>query len=161
MATKPTVGRFINRKTIVQMVQNFIDRTYKADKDGKPKKVTHDMDSHAVYYSKSKLDQLFKDNGYDPEAPDADSFGIRIYLGMHQHTELEDAAMPTRPESYMNQHTVILVCTKDGVDQLNNKDAAKDGDDDEDDDDGTGNGLEEGQICPPPTCSDMDGDLKP
>jgi hypothetical protein len=145
------VGTEIPRRTIVQMVQNFVNRTFKGYR-----KVTRDNDSHAVYYSKREIDELFRANGYDP-TNHSDDFGLRIYLGVHGDTQIERTSMPRRPEKYFDQHTVILVCTRDKVDQL---------------DPGhfvslyqkmsPGTGLEEGEICPPPRCSTaIDDDLQP
>jgi hypothetical protein len=139
----------IPRMTIIQMVQNFIDRTFKG-----PRKITKDFDSHAVYYSKKEIDALFAANGYDPAAPDADQFGLRIYLAVHSNTPIERASMPNRPAAYLDQHTVILVTTKLKVDQLNEGNfisALQD----------PGTGLEEGEICPPPKCGTIDLELQP
>lgn len=139
----------IPRTTIIQMVQNFIDRTFKG-----PRKITKDFDSHAVYYSKKEIDALFAANGYDPATPDADQFGLRIYLAVHGNTPIERTSMPNRPAVYLDQHTVILVTTKLKVDQLNEGNFISTFQD-------PGTGLEEGEICPPPQCGTIDLQLQP
>ena len=140
----------IPRKTIIKMVQNFIDRTFKG-----PRRVTRDLDSHAVYYSKKEIDELFAANGYDPSAPNADEFGLRIYIGLHGLSDLERTSMPRRPKEYIDQHTVILVTTKNKEDQLKTGDSVSTYQRD------PGTGLEEGQICPPPRCGTIDDELEP
>ena len=55
----------IGFQTVVKLVQNFIDNTFKGSK-----KVTPDKDAHAVYYSKTDIDALFVANGFDPAKPD-------------------------------------------------------------------------------------------
>lgn len=140
----------IPRKTIIKMVQNFIDRTFKG-----PRKITKDYDSHGVYYTKKEIDDLFAANGYDPSASDANQFGLRIYMAVHANSELERISMPTRPVAYLDQHTVILVTTKNKQDLLLEGNFISSYQID------PGTGLEEGQICPPPKCGTIDDELEP
>jgi hypothetical protein len=144
------LGTAIPRQTIIQMVQNFIDRTFKG-----PRKITRDFDSHAVYYTKNEIDELFNANGYDPTKPDADQFGLRIYLAVHGNTPVERTSMPTRPALYLDQHTVILVTTKNKIDLLAEGAFVSTYQID------PGTGFEEGEICPPPRCGTMDDELQP
>ena len=147
------LGTEIPKKTIITMVQNFINRTFKGYR-----KVTRDTDSHAVYYSKKEIDELFAAN-YDPSDPNA-VYGLRIYLALHGDTSIEWASMPNRPKSYVDHHTVILVCTKNKKDLLSPVNfvslvhpiSTT-----------PGTGLEEGEICPPPKCSggEIDDHLEP
>ena len=147
---KSILGTQIPRKTIIQMVQNFVNRTFKGYR-----KVTKDNDSHAVYYSKKEIDELFRVNGYNPDSPDASQFGLRVYLAVHGDTAIESAAMPNRPNRYQDQHTVILVATKNKVDLLAEGNFISSYLID------PGTGLEEGEICPPPKCSTIDDELQP
>lgn len=149
---KAKFGTSIPFETVLQMVKNFIKKTHK-DKNGAIKKVTKDYDSHAVWYSKKEIDDLF--------AANTGAEGLRIYLGVHDNTPTEVQHMPRRKPGYMDQHTVILVCTdKDKRDMLDSyKDNAisawhiKDLAD--------GSALEEGEICPPPSCNgEIDDELK-
>jgi hypothetical protein len=150
-ALHPAVpGTAIPFNTIIKMVQNFIDRTCKG-----PRKITKDTDSHAVYYTKKEIDALFVANGYDPQNPDAGNFGLRIYLALHANSEIERQSMPNRPVSYIDQHTVILVTTKDKIDQLKEGNFVSTYQID------PGTGLEEGEICPPPRCGTIDDQLLP
>jgi hypothetical protein len=145
-----TFGTAIPRKAIIQMVQNFIHRTFKG-----PRRITKNYDSHAVHYTKKEIDALFAANGYVPGAPDADQFGLRIYMGVHSNTDIERRSMPRRPAEYLDQHTVILVTTK------NNQDLLVDGSSVSTYQIDPGTGLEEGQICPPPKCGTVDDELEP
>jgi len=132
----------IDFPTVVDLVQAFIDRTYKkSDTDPAPVKVDYQSDSHAIYYSKAELDKLFAANtGAD---------GLRIYIGMHEHTVQQDKGMPKRLEKYIHQHTVVLVCTKNKADMLDPNQSVN-------------VAMEEGEICPPPPCQTaVDGALKP
>lgn len=150
-----TFGEQITFPTIVQLVQNFIDKTYK-DLGHGPQKVAYNADSHCISYSKATLDSLFAANS--ASNPD----GLRIYLGLHQHTPTEDADMPDRPENYIGQHTVILVCTSNGKDLLDpgnsvNVAASKKASPAAV---LSGTAVEEGQICPPPyPCSTVDNSI--
>jgi len=138
--------KLLRFNTIVRMVQNFVDRTYKLQDSGAVTKVTKDQDAHAVSFSMSDLMAFIRDNGIDPANPDP-SHGLRIYLGLHRHTPEEDADMPDRPENYINQHSVILVCTQNGEDLLTNDPTFAGA---------AGMGLDEGQLCPPPACGAID-----
>lgn len=133
----------IGFKTVVKMVQNFIDNTFKGTK-----KLTHDKDSHAVHYTKADIDALFAANGFVEGSSNPSDFGLRIYLGFHTDSLIEKEAMPTRPANYIGQHTVILVATKDGKNLLNPGDFVPMPKMQ------PGTAVEEGQICPPPSCDD-------
>ena len=54
-------GKFLPRVTLLKMLQNFVDKTYKK-KNGNPNKIDKDNDSHAVWYSKKEIDLLFEAN---------------------------------------------------------------------------------------------------
>jgi hypothetical protein len=134
-------ARLVPFKVVVRLVQNFINGTFKS-KEGAVQKVSSQNDAYAVYYSKEDLDKLFASHGYK----DGDSgFGLRIYLGLHGTSDEERQAMPDRPEHYIGQHTVALVCTKEGQDLLDDEAALA---------------LEEGQLCPPPSpCGSIGSEL--
>ncbi|HET6256213.1 MAG TPA: hypothetical protein VFE32_19200 [Puia sp.] len=120
--------------TIVEMVQGFCEVTQKMIAPAAARKLDIKNDSHAVYYTKAEVEQLFKDN--------LNSDGLRIYLAVHRNGPNQSRELPHRPPAYLYQHTVILVATKNKVDQLATGNFVV-----------TGNtGTEEGELCPPPAC---------
>lgn len=150
---KEKFGTFIRLETIKKMVENFV---YLTGKKSSPtdqfKPLSSTMDSHSVHFSKKEIDELFAANF--PQDADPTKYGVRIYLGMHGLSAEERSDMPNRPQKYMNQHTVIIVCThnyKDllipGQHSVSHIYPLGQG---EPEIDGEGRGLEEGQICPPP-----------
>jgi hypothetical protein len=150
-------GKFIPRVTLLKMLQNFVDKTYKK-KNGNPHKVDKDNDSHAVWYSKKEIDLLFAANS---NPGDTRELGLRIYFGVHTNSEIESRTMPGRPPGYMDQHTGILICTrgegKDIEELLNDNDSISV----HQRSSVSQTGYEEGQICPPPTCGKLSSQLKP
>ena len=151
-------GKFLPKITLLKMLQNFVDKTYKKI-NGNSNKVDKDNDSHAVWYSKKEIDLLFEANANSGDT--TKELGLRIYFGVHTNSEIENRTMPDRPSKYINQHTGILICTRgvgDSIDELL-----------EDLDSVSINqsiavsmtGYEEGQICPPPTCGKLSSQLNP
>ncbi len=136
---------FISVKAINQLVKNFLDYTLKVDTaTGSVKKMQYDRDSYSVWFSMDEIKQLLSDNSSEVLKPT----GIRVYLGLHSDSDIENEEMPKRPKTYINHHTVVLVATfrnKDGVEEdiLHTSDyvllnAAN------------GLGADEGSISPPP-----------
>lgn len=151
--SKEKLGTFIRLETIKKMVQNFVELTGKRKSlIDQFKPLSSTMDSHSVHFSKQEIDELFVAN-FPPDA-DPTKYGVRIYLGMHGLSAEERSDMPNRPSRFIDQHTVIIVCTHNQTDLLEpGKNSVSHiyplgyG---EPEIDGEGKGLEEGQICPPP-----------
>ncbi len=169
MSTQPSENKHpakrINKKQIKEMSDRFFKLAYKdLDDSGNKHAFEKHHDARSCWFSLKDITSLLTNNGFDPKKAtekDLENFGLRIYFGMHHP---ENSFQPSRPDYLTRrQLTAILVVTNsaDGSniqnhDQLKNHPKMHElslNNEGGIDDDGSGDGLDNGMLCPPePNC---------
>lgn len=164
----------VTTEQIRNLVSNYYNRM-KKKKDSWSRRLIPSDDAKSAWFSKERLDELFRVNGCTPE--NSSLYGFRIYYGVHKKGILVNSNGDEliKNEKYFNQQTVILVVTKrvckkcpgqecnecpdkqcksmcPNKDQLTEHNFVEIAGDFRHDTMSPGEGMDYGKLCPPETC---------
>ena len=119
----------ISKNLITQLVKNYFAYSQKTDIDTNVVRALDPLkDTYTMWFAKAEVDQLFAVNNPGGAIPD-EKIGLRVYLGQHWNTTLENAVpgllsaqgvKDFDPVKFAGQQCVILVPTlkNDGGDNV-------------------------------------------
>lgn len=141
-------GDVVRKDQLDSLTNNYYVKT-KRFRSGRWENLDIAADAKSAWFSKEKIDELFKDNGCN--ATNSSQYGLKIFFGIHQLGILANGNQDI-PIEYNNQQMVILVVTKKNTDS--NKDEDQLFDDSYIRIAGyTGNAMDNGKLCPPQICN--------
>lgn len=139
----------VSAELLKALSNNYFKQIHITRANGKVEPLDKNIDTTSIWFSKEMIDQLFADNGY--KQGDSD-FGLRIYFGVNDKANLITEIADVDDNRLMT----VLVATKGPadapVDLLNGiapKEILASGGE------LSGEGLDNGKLCPPYVCGSI------